>query len=201
MKKPLREQPLAFLDIETTGLDSTHHEIIEVSIRSVEGHRHHASWTSRVAPKHIERASPKALEINGYNQADWEGAPTIKEVVPLIRERLRGHVLCGHNIKFDVGFIRQAYNEHSDRGMGFHHTIDTVTLAYVHLVPLGLDSLSLHNVCAFLGISNEGEHTAAADVDRCYKVYQKLRNVSNWDRLKWRLNNAIRRRLKRGKTR
>ena len=200
MKKSLKEKPLIFLDIETTGLDPMHHEIIEIATRSVGGFRHrsHNLWSTRIQPKHIERAHPKALEINGYNEVDWKGAPTIEEVVPLIREHLRGGVLCGHNVKFDIGFIKQAYKDHSDRGMGFHHTIDTVTLAYEHLAPLGLDSLSLHNVCTFLGISNDGEHTAAADVDRCYKVYRKLTRAGTLDRLRWRWNNAMRGKLKRG---
>ena len=183
MIKPLSEKKIAIVDIETTGLSPKEHEIIEIAIKTPT-----EEWSTKIKPQNIANAQPKALEINGYaSQPDaWDTAPTIEQVLPEIRKRLKGHVFVGHNVGFDWSFIEEAFRKHADRGLPFYHKIDTITLAYEHLAGCGLNSLSLKNVCTFLGISNEGEHTALADVRRTYAVYEKLNKATAFDRWVWK---------------
>ena len=180
---PLHERPIAVVDIETTGLNPNAHEIIEIAIKTPT-----SEWSTKIKPQNIANAQPKALQINGYaDQPDaWDDAPSIQEVLPEVRERLKGHVFVAHNVTFDWSFIEVAFKKHADRGLPFYHKIDTITLAYEHLAPCGLNSLSLQNVCNFLGISNEGAHTALADVRRAYAVYEKLSKATAIDRWLWK---------------
>lgn len=189
MGRILRDSAVAIVDLETTGLDPKKHEIIEIAILIIQGGRREM-WQTKIAPQNLETASKKALEINGYNRFAWKDAKPLSEVMPAIKKRLRGCVLIGHNLEFDLGFLRAAYASHGGTGMGFHYKVDTMALAYEHLSGIGLNSLSLHNVCRFIGVSNQGEHTAEADVSRCYQVFRKLSRASFASRLWWRLRRA-----------
>lgn len=167
----LRDKPLIFLDVETTGLDPETHEIIEFAgIRSDNG----AILDLRIQPQHIETASPKALEVNGYNEADWADAVSPETAAQMIGEFMTG-IPVGHNTQFDLQFIRALLAK-----TGLVDTIDrrhgdTQTLALAKLVPQGLESLSLRAVMLFLGLSPEPEiHRAINGARSCQKIWDRL---------------------------
>jgi len=181
----LGEKPLVCVDVETTGLDENEHEILEISIIALDGS---VILHTKVKPQNIEAAHPKALEVNGYNEADWADAPTWNEIAPKVKEALTDVVLMGQNVSFDMRFINAALKRTDVGNAGIsYHLVDTVTLAYVHLVPCGLRSVSLGAVCEFLGYSNEGAHSALADTQRTLKVYRALSRATWFSRLWWRL--------------
>ena len=136
---------IAFIDIETTGLNSNIHEIIEICIITGDEIYH-----TKIAPERIEWADEKALSINGYRAKEWADAPTFKQVAPKIKSILGRCTIAGHNVKFDVEFLNESFSNNGfDYHLG-HRTLDTVTLAYEHLYPLGLMSLSLDSIRRFL---------------------------------------------------
>jgi len=175
MRFDIRTAPRAFVDVETTGLDDSFHEIVEIAIIQQDG----TEWSTKIKPEDIGSADPAALAINGYSEEKWETAPSMENVAPIIRAKLMGRIPVAHNAAFDKGFIMRALaaEDLDIRGVGYHW-IDTVTLAYHLLVPQGLDRLSLKSVCNRLGVSNEGAHTALADALRCKKVYEALCSAS-----------------------
>lgn len=168
------------IDTETTHLDPDIGEIIEVSLMTSDG-----TWLDlRVKPQHIETASPKALEVNGYTPGAWERAEPPSEVVSRLTHLLAGRVIVGHNPHFDMRHLRVFYQR-----LGLEDTfhtfdrrlIDTTTLAYEWLVPHGLESTSLQNICKFLQIDNAGAHTAFRDVERTKAVFLRLCRPTVWD--------------------
>ena len=50
------------IDIETTGLRPEYHEIIEIAIIQIDG-EDVKKWSTKIAPKYLERAHPKALSL------------------------------------------------------------------------------------------------------------------------------------------
>ena len=58
------KKPLAFIDVETTGLNSQLHEIIEISILRVCPIHGKTTYTRKIKPVHINHADPRALQIN-----------------------------------------------------------------------------------------------------------------------------------------
>jgi DNA polymerase III alpha subunit (gram-positive type) len=178
MSTPLTDKHIVWLDIETTGLDPVDHDIIEFAgVREgPEDKLHLYIW-----PDRPENAAAEALEVNGFTSEEWErrGALSMGKALPQITRFLADSILAGQNVSFDEGFIKQTMKRYNNRDKIGYHKLDVATLAIVHLRPLGLKKIRLHHVCDVLGISNEGEHTAMADVKRARAVYRALLDPSD----------------------
>ena len=180
----VHQKPRVYLDVETTGLDPHLHEIIEFAALKDDGSIHE----TKIKPEHIERAHPKALEANGYTAEEWADAPTLEEVAPAFYEFIKDCIVVGHNVRFDASFIEASLRKAQIQERIDFHVVDTVTLAYEHLAPLGLKSLSLWKVCVFLGIPPEPDvHRAMNGAIRARQVYHALARAGWWRRLIWRM--------------
>jgi len=187
-KPPLRENPVVFVDTETTGLEPEKHEILEIAIVAIDGS---ILLDTKVKPVNIETAHPKALEVNGYNEADWAGAPTFDEIKDQVTEALEHKIFIGQNPNFDRNFIIAALDrvgvEKAYRKVR-RHVIDTTTLAYEHLVPCGLNRLNLDAICEFLGVEldRRDRHGALADAQACRAAYLMMLRATEEQRMAWR---------------
>jgi DNA polymerase-3 subunit epsilon len=181
---------LAFVDVETTGLDPDVHEIIQVAIlvESQTTNQVVMGFETKVKPQNLEVADPKALELNGYQNHPewWDSAPVMnEELAAVIASYLKNAIMVGQNVGFDKGFLQKALKKYDMWDWIGHHTVDTASMAIEHLGPLGVSSVSLKNTCKVLGIPNENEHDAMADVRRCRAVYHKLKRAGFLKRLWW----------------
>lgn len=185
---PLRYQVVAFLDVETTGLDPKLHEIVEISAVAVDGS---VLLDTKVKPVNIETASARALEVNGYNEADWANAPTFDEIKDDVMKALKHKVVVAHNPNFDRSFVIEALDrcgvEKAYRKVR-RHVVDTTTLAWEHLVPCGLDRLNLEAICEFLGVplDRETRHGSLPDAQACRGAYLMMLRATEEQRFAWR---------------
>lgn len=174
-KKP---QDLLFVDTETTGLDSTKHELLEVAaIRtSPDGRKIISRFEAKLFPLHLETAEPKALEVNKYSAADWTVDKCVmpEVVVDALQQMAGNTVLVGQNVSFDEGFLSPLFTRLGMKPPWGYHKVDTVTLAWPLFVNTDLPGLSLEKLCKFLGVESMPTHRAAADVEACRQVYLKL---------------------------
>lgn len=180
MSEPHKIKPAnrLWIDTETTGLNPTTHEIIEIAIvvESVTPDGTGvvtSSWATKIAPERIEAADPKALQVNGYTPEAWAGVPTFAEVAPKIAELLAsGSIVCGHNVGFDIGFIEAAFARIGSGVRIPYHRLDTVTLAYAAWNDTGTGpGLSLDKIRKHLGTSLQGAHSALKDAEDARAVY------------------------------
>jgi len=159
---------IAFLDLETTGLYAGTHEIIEAAVIINDSIFH-----VKVKPKNLHLASEEALQINGYSSKGWADAIDSKYLAHKLAELLEGYTIIGHNPRFDIEFIECLFEEH-EIPIGINRrAIDTITLSYVYLRPLGLKSMSLDSIREFLGWTVRAQHNAlddAFDVKRLYDL-------------------------------
>lgn len=191
----LSQRPLVFIDIETTGLDPTVHEMVEFAAKRISCRGVELDETEfRVKPLHPETAQPEALKLNGYDPEKWQNALDPESALRRIVDFCCGDqaIIVGQNPGFDLGFINAMIKQYGAKDKIPYHKVDTVSLAYTILVPLGLERLSLKNICEFLGISNAGEHGAMRDVERCVEVYYKLTKATWFDKWQWKRKNAKR---------
>lgn len=100
-------KPLAFLDIETTGLDPFENEILEVAyIRETEDGGETTEFSLQIQER---RASEEALKINKYHQRrDALNAIELPWNVAAdkLSTELDGYVIVGNNPTFDLTFLR-----------------------------------------------------------------------------------------------
>jgi DNA polymerase-3 subunit epsilon len=187
---------LAFIDTETTGLDPQVHEVIEIAIILTHSNGRTLTYHRKIKPERLDVADPIALKVNGYaaNPEAWDDALPMSAVGPEILlfldnalsdgVILAGHnvVLVGHNVSFDREFLIQNLKRAGLKGNISHRTIDTITLAYEHLQPLGLKSMALDAVRKFLGWSKVGAHTALKDAEDTQRLFQLTWGMTFWRR-------------------
>lgn len=182
-----------YIDTETTGLNPDEHEIIEIAIITEYDDGSVVNWSSKVRPAHIETAHPKALEINGYNEDDWADAPSQRVVAKLVSQHLKGAIVVGHNVRFDIEFIDALFSQQGVKHRWKHRDqIDTITLVREHLFPTGLKSASLDNTRRWLGWSLEGAHSALKDAEDCMRLRHTLERSSRFQRLRWSILGPLR---------
>lgn len=173
--KKLSDYHIAFVDCETTGLDTNQHEIIEIAalIYDPKSDQIIRKWSKKAAPRHIETAQPKALEMNGYKKASTTYIFNIQDIMKEFSEVVNGCIIAGQNIQFDINFIDK-YNKEFGIKDNFnrHKKIEMISIEYLFLRNSDIKSLSLNSVCKYLGISNEGEHRALIDCERTLEVYK-----------------------------
>ena len=174
--------PRIFVDVETTGLDPSIHEIIDICIITEWQSGNIDEWHSMIRPEHIETAHPRALEVNGYTPEAWRDAPIMAYVVNDIAARVSQGMVIGHNVAFDLGFISAALAGHGLRRPS-HRSFDTMALAYEHLP---LPKVSLDAIRSFFGWSGNHAHTALQDTRDMRRLFHRLYRAGCLQRLWYR---------------
>ena len=168
---------LTFLDIETTGLKLDQHEIIEFGAKRIEldsrtlNFNSLDSYSIRIKPLHIARASDFALKLNGYNEEGWSKAIHPRESIPLMKGLIENtDILVGQNLIFDLRFIKKIFKKYKSSVL-FPKYLDTKQMAE----DCGEEDTSLEGLCTKYNIQFIGNaHTALVDCDRTYKVFKEL---------------------------
>ena len=99
---PLAEAPLAFVDLEMTGLDAVHDRVVEVCIERVVGGERQALISTLVDPG--ERMGG-AAHVHGLDAAKLTGAPRFDAVAADVLRALDGAILVAHAAVWDVRFL------------------------------------------------------------------------------------------------
>jgi DNA polymerase-3 subunit epsilon len=159
------ERPLAFVDVETTGLRPASHRIVELSILKIhpDGKREYKSH--RLDP---EVPIPvDATAIHGITDADVAGEPKFSQYAKSIRDFLDGCDIAGFNvIRFDLPFLEAEFKR---AGVEFSrkerqlvdsqiifHKLEPRDLAAAHVKYCGEEMETTHTA--------EGDATAAAKI-------------------------------------
>lgn len=161
------------IDTETTGLDPKKHELLSLgAIVMIDGNIVE-SIEIKIKPRNIDQADAEALRINGYSPYRWKNAIEGDSAVTIIKHLFLCHsdaILVGHNVNFDIKFLR-AFADSYYKEFSFPTPyIDTRDLCRVNLASYGLHSMSLDNVCAFLGWKRRKAHTALSDCEDCIRI-------------------------------
>jgi len=161
------KKPAAFvaLDLETTGLDSRHDEIIEFGAARFEKGQLVATFSKLARPS---RALPRAVELlTGITDQELAAAPLLADVLPEFLEFLGDDPLVAHNSPFDAGFLEEATGRRFRR-----EVLDSLELS--RIVMPEAPSHSLEKLAKQLGLPSERHHRAADDAELCGRLWLVL---------------------------
>jgi DNA polymerase-3 subunit epsilon len=176
------QQPLAFIDVETTGLNSDTAEIIELGVVIAKFKDNELvvidQLDVKIRPEHLETAEPAALRINGYNEVDWLFAVTLADAMKSFADKTSGAVFVAHNLTFDYAFIDRAFKNTGIENKMHYHKLDTIALAFGVLHNQDdMNKFSLKALTEYYGIENKKAHSAFADAYATYELFKKLLNL------------------------
>ncbi len=152
------------LDLETTGLDKYADKIIEIGAVRFEGNEILDTYQTFVNPE--KPIPPTVSQLTHITNPMVSGAPRILDVLDEVSEFVGDDIIVGHNVQFDVGFMRRY------KILMKNVTTDTYELASVLLPRAGRYKLSA--LADGFGISSEGKHRALEDCMMTVGVYNKL---------------------------
>ena len=152
------------VDIETTGLNADADAIIEIGAVRFNGHRVEDTWTTLVNPR---RPIPSFItQLTGISNNMVRNAPFQLDVMSDLIAFVGDAPVLGHNVKFDLTFLRQA------GALKHNIEIDTYELAAV-LMP----TASRYNLSALaqqLGVLLPAAHRALDDAKATHGVFIEL---------------------------
>jgi DNA polymerase-3 subunit epsilon len=167
LKTPFEALPLVCVDVETTGLTPDKGaRVCEIALLRSEGERHVARFESLVHPQ--QPMPPEVIAVHGITDAMVAEAPPFVALLPEIRDLMRDAVVVGHNVQFDLRFLRHEWHL-AGGALPECVAIDTLALArtYFDFARNGLGAIA-----AALGIAHTAAHRAMGDVLATWNVLQ-----------------------------
>jgi DNA polymerase-3 subunit epsilon len=163
---PLSEAPLAFVDLEMTGLDTARDRVVEVCIDRVVGGERRGFLCTLVDPG--ERVGG-AAHVHGLDAAQLAGAPRFDSVAREALELLDGAILVAHAAVWDVRFLEAEF-QRLGIAPDLNYWLDTLVLARR---AFAFQSYSLDSLCRTLAIERGTAHRAESDVRALRVVFER----------------------------
>jgi DNA polymerase III epsilon subunit family exonuclease len=149
------------VDVETTGTDPKMADLLEVAAVKVKGGKVVDRWSTFVKPSRPIVGN----QMHGITDKDVAGGLSPAEAARKMLEFVGDGMLVGHNVTFDLAFLKEALSGTEGAGTTFESGayLDTLTIAregYPDLQNYKLDTLS-----AFFGIELTQSHRALPDAE------------------------------------
>ena len=156
-------------DLETTGFSPTDDKIIEIGALKIENNEIVDPFSTLIDPK-VE-IGLFVTDLTGITDEMLIGKPNIEEVLPKFLEFVGGSdtVVVGHNVTFDIGFIKSLYSDFCNS------YLDTLTLSR-KLFPK-MAHHRLKDMVKKFDISVEKSHRALADCEATFQCLNKIKEI------------------------
>lgn len=168
---PLDLAPLAVVDVETTGLSARGSDrIVEIAIVVADGTIERERFVTLVDP---ERPSdPRAVAVHGITDAMLRGQPRFHELRRAIEACFAGRVIVGHNVGFDLGFLRAEFQ----RAGALEPTAPAIVLDTLRLARacFAFPSNGLSSLASAFALPRETAHRALGDALTTWRLFHAL---------------------------
>jgi DNA polymerase-3 subunit epsilon len=160
-------KPIAFFDLETTGINIINDRIVEFSVLKI-----HPDASSEILTKRINPCIPIPAEssaVHGIFQKDIEEAPTFKQIAHELAHFLDNCDLAGYNSnKFDIPLLIEEFlRADVEFEMKNRRLVDVQTIFH---------KMEQRNLSAavkfYCGKEMQHAHSAEADIRATYEVFQ-----------------------------
>lgn len=160
LKKQFEKGRIVIFDVESTGLDVTQDEVIQIAAIELVNGEYTRSFERFIKPSHS--VGDSAL-VHGFSD-DYlnEHGEEAREVFLQFQAFVEGALLIGHNVQYDLKIVSSQMNRLGlmfENSMGYYDTLDIVRRLYPDLKNHKLDTVS-----AYVGVSHEPTHNAMDDI-------------------------------------
>lgn len=156
-------------DLETTGLNKTKDEIIEIGAVKIKSGEIIDKYNTFIKPG--VKIPEFITNLTGITDNMVVDAPEITKVMTEFLEFAKDTVLVAHNASFDYGFLKSALSK-IGKGNFYSPVLDTLSLSRALLA--GIKNHKLNTICQHLNISLENHHRAVDDAGATAEVLLKL---------------------------
>jgi DNA polymerase-3 subunit epsilon len=176
------KKPIAFFDLETTGISITHDRIVEIAVLKIHPNGLKETKTWLVNP--TIPIPKEASDIHGIKDEDVADKPTFKEIAKQVDEFMSHCDLGGFNSnRFDIPLlVEELLRVDIDFKIPSRKFVDVQTIFH---------KMEQRNLTAaykfYCGKSLENAHSAEADITATYEVleaqidrYEELQNDVNF---------------------
>jgi DNA polymerase-3 subunit epsilon len=166
---PLHAAPLAFLDVETTGLrPDLGDRVVEIAVVRAQGLTQMSRFVSLVNPQ--RRLNPGATRVHGITPAMVADAPEFSDLLHQLLPLIEDIVLVCHNAPFDLSFLE---TELRIAGAPVWDGIVLDTLAFARR-QYWFRRNSLSAIAQQLGIRPSNAHRALADALTIQAIFRRF---------------------------
>jgi DNA polymerase-3 subunit epsilon len=157
---PLFDVCFAVVDVETTGGSPATAALTEIAAAKYQGGECIGEFQTLVDPRCP--VPPLISLLTGITDDMVLGAPSVSSVLPSLLEFVRGAVIVGHNVRFDLAFLDAALGDNGYEALG-NTTVDTLALAR-RLVRPDVPNCKLRTLATALRLEHLPSHRALDDV-------------------------------------
>lgn len=160
-------------DIETTGLDTSYDEVIEIGAIKVKNNKTVSKFNSLVKPKN--EIDEYITELTGITNEMVKDAPAIEEVLPDFMDYIGNDILIGHNVNFDINFIYDNL---------YRNKLDVLTNDFIDTMRISRKLLPelLHHrlidLAKYFKIDSTNNHRSLKDCEITMNVYENLKEIA-----------------------
>lgn len=171
------------IDIETTGLSTTYDSIIEISAVKVRNETIVGEFSELVYCD--LQLNDFIVELTGITNELLKNADKVDSVIYRFNEFIATDILIGHNIAFDLNFIKAKQNKSLE-----NYRVDTLGLS--RRVLKDVDNHKLSTIANHFNIERT-IHRGLEDCIVTYKVYENLKKLIKENNLNFDLmrNNRV----------
>ena len=158
------------VDLETTGLDPTIDEIIEISCIKIRNNIKEKIFASLIKPS--EPIDPFIESLTGISNEILKDAPPLKQTLKDCIDFIGSDIIVGHNVNFDINFLY----DNCLRIFGYEYKnnfIDTMRLSR-RIIP-ELPHHRLKDMIKHYSIGTKVEHRALSDCIQTLSLFQNLK--------------------------
>ena len=166
MIKPNLTRPIAFFDLETTGVNVASDRIVELSFLKISPDGSREIKTKRINP--TIPIPKQSSEIHGIYDADVANEPTFKAIAKSLADFLKDCDLAGYNSnKFDIPVLAEEFlRAEIDFDLKGRRFVDVQNIFHQ------MEQRTLKAAYKFYcGKNIENAHSAQADIEATYEVF------------------------------
>ncbi|MFO7819212.1 MAG: PolC-type DNA polymerase III [Halanaerobacter sp.] len=168
-EKDLEEETYVVFDLETTGFNPHHNQIIEIGATKIEAGKITDSYQTFVNPE--GKVPERITELTGITDSMVADAPSLKDAVEEFLAFVGDAALVAHNLSFDLGFIEDKLKR-LDKDEICNPALDTLNLSRALLSDL--KSYKLKKLAKKFNVDLDNHHRADDDAEATAQIFLEL---------------------------